>query len=64
MLACKSADTFVDPLEKLKSTTFPALSRKELAQTICEHLHWHTPSGGNRSRPRWACWSSSSRPAS
>ena len=27
--------------------TFPALSRKELAQTICEHLHWHTPSGGN-----------------
>ena len=28
--------------------TFPALSRKELAQTICEHLHWHTPSGGNR----------------
>ena len=26
--------------------TFPALSRKELAQTICEHLHWHTPSGG------------------
>ena len=33
--------------------TFPALSRKELAQTICEHLHWHTPSGGNRSRPRW-----------
>ena len=67
MVACKSADTFVDPLiEKLKSTTFfgrrftrrqiaevqqmvatfPALSRKELAQTICEHLHWHTPSGG------------------
>ena len=28
--------------------TFPALSRKELAQTICEHLHWHTPTGGNR----------------
>ena len=69
MVACKSADTFVDPLiEKLKSTTFlgrlftrrqiaevqqmvatfPALSRKELAQTICEHLHWHTPSGVNR----------------
>ena len=69
MVACRSADTFVDPLiEKLKSTTFfgrrftrrqiaevqqmvatfPALSRKELAQTICEHLHWHTPSGGNR----------------
>ena len=28
--------------------TFPALSRKELAQTICEHLRWHTPTGGNR----------------
>ena len=28
--------------------TFPALSRKELAQTICEHLHWRTPTGGNR----------------
>ena len=28
--------------------TFPALSRKELAQTICEHLHWHTPVGDNR----------------
>ena len=28
--------------------TFPALSRKELAQTICEHLHWRTPSGSNR----------------
>ena len=28
--------------------TFPALSRKELAQTICEHLRWRTPTGGNR----------------
>ena len=28
--------------------TFPALSRKELAQTICEHLRWRTPSGSNR----------------
>ena len=27
--------------------TFPALSRKELAQTICEHLRWRTPTGGN-----------------
>ena len=27
---------------------FPALSRNELAQTICEHLQWHTPSGGYR----------------
>ncbi len=28
--------------------TFPALSRQELAETICEHLNWHTPTGGNR----------------
>ena len=28
--------------------TFPALSRKELAQTICEHLRWRTPGGSNR----------------
>ena len=28
--------------------TFPALSRKELAQTLCEHLDWRTPSGSNR----------------
>ena len=27
---------------------FPALSRKELGQTICEHLNWRTPTGGNR----------------
>ncbi|MDE0127331.1 MAG: hypothetical protein OXN97_22425 [Bryobacterales bacterium] len=27
--------------------TFPVLSRKELAQTICEHLLWRTPAGGN-----------------
>ena len=27
---------------------FCALSRRELAQTICEHLHWHTPKGENR----------------
>ena len=23
--------------------SFPALSRHELAQTICEHLRWYTP---------------------
>ena len=28
--------------------TFPALSRKELAQTVCEHLNWRTPGGSNR----------------
>ena len=28
--------------------TFSALSRQELAETICEHLNWHTPTGGNR----------------
>ena len=28
--------------------SFPALSRHELAQTICEHLGWHTATGRNR----------------
>ena len=28
--------------------SFPALSRQELAKTICEHLQWYTPSGGYR----------------
>ncbi len=28
--------------------SFPALSRHELAQTICEHLQWQTPKGSNR----------------
>lgn len=27
---------------------FPKLSRKELAQTICEHFDWRTATGGNR----------------
>ena len=27
---------------------FPALSRRELALTVCEHLNWRTPSGGDR----------------
>ena len=27
---------------------FPALSRQELAETICEHLNWRTAAGGNR----------------
>ncbi len=27
---------------------FPALSRHELAQTVCEHLNWHTPKGDYR----------------
>jgi hypothetical protein len=28
--------------------TFPSLSRKELAQTVCEHLGWYTASGRNK----------------
>ena len=28
--------------------TFCALSRRELAHTICEHLRWYTPKGENR----------------
>ena len=27
---------------------FPALSRRELAHTVCEHLQWHTPNGKNK----------------
>ena len=27
---------------------FPALSRRELAHTICEHLNWFTPNGDNK----------------
>lgn len=28
--------------------TFPALSRRELAHTICEHFNWFTPNGHNK----------------
>jgi hypothetical protein len=28
--------------------TFSSLSRTELAHTVCEHLGWHTASGGNK----------------
>ena len=28
--------------------SFPGLSRRELAHTICEQLHWHTAKGGTR----------------
>ena len=28
--------------------TFPALSRRELAHTVCEHLQWQTPNGKNK----------------
>ena len=28
--------------------SFPGLSRREVAHTICEQLHWHTAKGGNR----------------
>jgi len=27
---------------------FPALSRRELAHTLCEHLHWFTANGNNK----------------
>ena len=33
---------------QLTVQTFPALSRQELAQTLCEHLRWRTAKGGNR----------------
>lgn len=29
-------------------STFSALSRRELAHTVCEHLQWHTPKGENK----------------
>ncbi len=37
-------------LEQVRQTvrTFSALSRRELAHTVCEHLGWHTPNGDNR----------------
>jgi len=37
-----------EDLEEICSTVaiFPALSLKELARTLCEHLEWHTPAGG------------------
>ena len=27
---------------------FPKLSRYELAQTLCEHLNWYSPSGASK----------------
>ena len=30
---------------------FPALSRRELGHTICEHLGWFTPKGDDRIQP-------------
>jgi hypothetical protein len=37
---------------EIKSTVcnFTKLSRRELANTICEHLGWFTPTGENRSQ--------------
>jgi len=37
-----------EELDEIQDTVrlFPALSRSELAQTICEHLGWLTASGG------------------
>lgn len=39
-------------IAQIQSTVcnFPNLSRRELANTICEHLGWLTPSGMNRSQ--------------
>jgi hypothetical protein len=37
---------------EIKSTVcnFTKLSRRELANTVCEHLGWFTPTGENRSQ--------------
>jgi len=37
-------------IEQIKETvkTFWRLSRSEIAQTVCEHLGWHTASGSNK----------------
>ncbi len=39
-----------DELEHIKRITqlYPNLSQRELAETICEHLEWVTPTGRNR----------------
>jgi len=39
-------------IELILSTvnSFPSLSRRELANTICEHFGWQTPSGKNSSQ--------------
>lgn len=40
----------VEEIEQIRQTvgTFWRLSRYELAETVCEHLGWHTVSGGNK----------------
>jgi len=39
-----------EELAQIRETveTFWRLSQRELAQTVCEHLGWHTASGGNK----------------
>lgn len=39
-----------DELSQIRATveTFWRLSQKELAQTVCEHLGWHTATGSNK----------------
>jgi hypothetical protein len=39
-----------EELEQIRETvkTFSCLSRNELVHTVCEHLGWHTASGGNK----------------
>ena len=36
------------PMSQETVALFPALSRNELAKTICEHLNWTTPKGDYR----------------
>jgi len=39
-----------EEVEQIRETveTFPQLSQSEIAHTVCEHLGWHTASGGNK----------------
>ena len=41
-----SADEVVHIQDVVKR--FPRLSRHELAQTLCEHLSWYSPSGASK----------------
>ena len=45
-------------IAKMKETVirFPALSRDELAMTLCENLNWTTPKGNIDAPPACALW--------